>query len=87
MAMRFIPDNREVEMVGDEERQESQKPRKAGFWQVVKSVMAGALGVQARHRQEEDFASHSPLPFIVGGLIFTALFIAALALIVSLVVP
>lgn len=69
------------------EQAEQQKPRKAGFWQVVRSVMAGALGVQARHRQEEDFSSHSPLPFIVGGLIFTALFIGVLALIVSLVVP
>lgn len=66
---------------------EKQKPRKASFWQVVRSTMMGALGVQARHRQEEDFASHSPLPFIVGGLIFTAFFIGALVLIVSLVVP
>lgn len=73
----------------DNQRQEpqEQKPRKATFWQVVRSVLAGALGVQARRRQEEDFSTHSPMPFIIGGLIFTALFIAALMLIVSLVVP
>lgn len=74
-------------MTSEEKKQEGHKPRKATFWQVVRSVLAGALGVQARHRQEEDFASHSPFPFIIGGLIFTALFIAALVLIVSLVVP
>lgn len=67
--------------------EENQKPRKATFWQVVRSVMAGALGVQASRRQEEDFSSGSPLPFIIGGLIFTGLFIATLVLIVNLVVP
>lgn len=74
-------------MVTEEEKRETPEPRKATFWQVVKSVLAGAIGVQAQRRQEEDFSSHSPLPFIVGGLIFTALFIATLVLIVSLVVP
>lgn len=74
-------------MAHENEEHQEPKPRKAGFWQVVRSVLAGALGVQARHRQEEDFSSSSPLPFIVGGLIFTILFIAVLALIVSLVVP
>lgn len=74
-------------MVTEEGIQQGQKPRKPTVWQVVRSVMAGALGVQARHRQEEDFSSHSPLPFIIGGLIFTAFFIATLVLIVTLVVP
>ena len=74
-------------MIREDDGQQQSGPRKATFWQVVKSVLAGALGVQASRRQEEDFSSHSPLPFIVGGLIFTALFIGILVLIVSLVVP
>ncbi|MFE8069784.1 DUF2970 domain-containing protein [Marinobacteraceae bacterium S3BR75-40.1] len=70
----------------DQQRQEDDsQTQKAGFWQVVTSVLAGAFGVQSRKKQEMDFSSHSPLPFIVGGLIFTLLFIGTIALIVSLV--
>lgn len=71
----------------DDTRSGNRPPRKATFWQVVRSVLAGALGVQKSQRQEEDFSSHSPLPFIVGGIIFTALFVLGLILIVNLVVP
>ena len=76
----------EAEMIDDQKPAPGQ-PRKPTFWQIVRSVLMGALGVQSHQRREEDFSSHSPLPFIIGGLVFTGLFIATLVLIVSLVVP
>lgn len=64
---------------------ETEHHRRPGFWQVAGSVAAAAFGVRARKHQEMDFASRSAKPFIIGGLIFTLLFIAGLALIVHLV--
>ncbi len=49
---------------------------------VLQSILAGAFGVQSARRREEDFSSSSPLPYIIGGLLFTLIFIGTLALIV-----
>ncbi len=64
---------------------EYEDERKPSFWQVVISVLAAALGVNSRKNQERDFQSSSPLPFIVGGLIFGVIFIVAVALVVAIV--
>ena len=57
-------------------------PRRKGpsVLKVLQSVVAGAFGVQSGKRHEEDFSSHSPVPYIVGGLLFAFGFIATLAL-------
>ncbi len=55
-----------------------------GFWQVVQSVAGAAFGVQSRRRREGDFASSSPWPFVVAGLLFTAMFIGVLMFVVQL---
>ncbi len=60
------------------------KPR-LGFFKVVQSILAGALGVQSSKRREEDFESASPWAFIVGGLIFGGLFIGGLIILVNVV--
>jgi len=57
---------------------------KASIGQVISSVIAGAVGVQSRTGRERDFAQSSVLPFIIGGLLFTALFVGGLALLVKL---
>ncbi len=62
-----------------------EEEKKPTFWQVVISVLAAALGVNSRKNQERDFQSSSPLPFIVGGLIFGLIFIIAVALVVAIV--
>ena len=64
---------------------DDQKQTKPGFWQVVLSVLAAALGVNSRRNQERDFESSTPLPFIVGGVIFGVIFVVTIALIVMLV--
>lgn len=56
-----------------------------GFWQVVLSVLAAALGVNSRRNQERDFESSTPVPFIVGGIIFGVIFVVSIALIVMVV--
>lgn len=57
-----------------------------GFWSVTFSVIAAAFGVQSDKNRQRDFSQGSPLPYIVGGLIFTAVFVLTLVGIVMLVV-
>lgn len=59
--------------------------KKPGFWQVVFSVLAAALGVNSERNRERDFNASSPWPFIVGGIIFGVAFVAGVALVVMLV--
>ncbi|MGO1461021.1 MAG: DUF2970 domain-containing protein [Marinobacter sp.] len=66
------------------QKDKNKKPQGPGVLKVMQSVAAGALGVQSSKRREEDFGSHSPLPYIIGGLLFTALFIGTLVLIVQI---
>lgn len=54
-------------------------------WQVIRSVIAAAIGVQNRKNRERDFMHGDPLTFIITGLVFTALFVLALVGIVYLV--
>ncbi len=62
-----------------------QGPRKPGVLKIMQSMLAGAIGVQSHKRLQEDFSSHSPAPYIVAGLLFTATFVVGLIIIVKLV--
>ncbi len=64
----------------------AKKKKHPGILKILQSILAGALGVQSGKRQEEDFASHSPWPYIIAGVIFTAGFVVTLLLIVNWVV-
>lgn len=55
------------------------------FLNLMQSILGAALGVQSSRRLEEDFNSSSPLPYIVGGLLFTASFVGVLLPVVHLV--
>ena len=65
-----------------QEETSTQKPR---FGSVILSILAAAIGVQSDKNRERDFANGSPLTFIIGGFVFTFLFIATVALAVGLV--
>ncbi|MGF2734891.1 DUF2970 domain-containing protein [Marinobacter sp. DUT-1] len=52
----------------------------------MQSILAGAFGVQSDKRREEDFSSHSPWPYIIAGLLFTAAFVGGLILVVQAVI-
>ena len=62
-----------------------QKPAKPGLGSLVKSILAAAIGVQTDKNREKDFAQGNPLAFIIGGFVFTLLFIATVATVVGLV--
>jgi len=64
---------------------EDQKPGSPGVLKIMQSILAGALGVQSDRRRQEDFSSHSPTPYIIAGLLFTAAFVGGLILVVNLV--
>jgi len=59
--------------------------RKLGFWSIVLSTLAAAIGVQSQKNRERDFAQGRPLAFIVAGVIFTVLFILTVVTVVNLV--
>ena len=73
--------------MAEERDNETQLTRKKGpgVFKVMQSILAGALGVQSDKRREEDFSSHSPWPYIIAGILFTAGFVIALIVVVKLV--
>lgn len=62
---------------------EQESPEKLSVFQVVGSVLAGALGVQSSKNRQRDFAQNSFMPFIVGGILFTVLFVGSIMLLVN----
>jgi hypothetical protein len=61
------------------------KQSKPGLISVVKSILAAGIGVQSEKNRTRDFEQGNPLLFIIGGIIFTLLFIASIATIVGFV--
>jgi len=49
----------------------------------VKSILAAALGVQSSANREHDFENGKASSFIIGGIVFTVLFIVTLLSIVT----
>lgn len=68
------------------EQQDEQRRRRLSPWQVVKSILAAALGVQSEEARRRDFSKGSPAAFVIGGIVFTAVFVLVLVLIVQAVV-
>lgn len=60
--------------------------KKPGMLSLMASVLAAAIGVQSKEKLEQDFSQSSPMPFIIAGVVFTALFVVGLIFIVKLVV-
>jgi len=67
--------------------QESGKASKPGVLAIAFSVIAAAFGVQSDANRQRDFSHGSALAYIIGGLIFTVLFVLTLIGVVMLVVP
>ena len=59
---------------------------KPGFFDIVGSVVSAAFGVQSSKNRLRDFSGGSAAPYIVGGIIFTVLFILAIVAVVKMVV-
>lgn len=72
-------------MTEDEDNSENRK--QPGTLAVAFSVIAAAFGVQSEAARERDFSQGSPLPYIIGGLVFTVLFVLTIVGVVMLVLP
>ncbi|WP_251359138.1 DUF2970 domain-containing protein [Kangiella sp. TOML190] len=51
------------------------QPSSLGFWSTIKSVLGAMIGVQSEAQREKDFEKADPVKLILGGIIFTVLFI------------
>jgi|TARA_B110000483_G_scaffold77522_2_gene96542 hypothetical protein len=51
---------------------------------IIRSTLAGAIGVQSNKNREEDFKNGSIWVYIVSGIIFTALFILTVTTVVKI---
>jgi len=63
-----------------------QKNTTPGLFHLLKTAAAAAFGVQSKKNLETDFSQKTIIPYIVIGVLFTALFVLSLVAIVSLVV-
>ena len=70
---------------GDAEGESNVPANKPGLGTVVKSILAAAIGVQSNKNRKQDFEGGNPLAFIIGGFIFTLLFIITIATVVGFV--
>ncbi|MGB5324254.1 MAG: DUF2970 domain-containing protein [Pseudomonadales bacterium] len=70
----------------NEEPDDNNKRATPGAWQIIRSTIAAAFGVQSEANRQRDFGSRkSVYIYIASGIIFTALFVLAVAWIVSMV--
>lgn len=63
----------------------SQNKQKPNLIALIKSILAAAIGVQSDKNRTRDFEQGNPLVFIIGGIVFTLLFIITIASVVGLV--
>ena len=59
---------------------------KPTIWDVVKSVLSAAIGVQSDKNRRADFEQGSLPVYIIAGLIFTVFFVVTLIFLVSKVI-
>lgn len=59
--------------------------KKPNMFQVFGSVAAAAFGVQSSENRERDFKKGKFSTFVIGGIVFTVLFVLGVYLVVSAV--
>ncbi len=57
-----------------------------GFWSIVLSTLAAAIGVQSEKNRQRDFSQGRPAVFITAGILFTLLFILTVVSVVHWVI-
>jgi hypothetical protein len=58
---------------------------KANFFEIIKSVLSAAIGVQSDENRKKDFEQGSFFSYIIAGVIFTVLFVGFIIFVVSTV--
>jgi len=59
---------------------------KPGLFQLILSIMAGAIGVQSDRNRERDFERGDFRRFVIGGVVFTTLLILTLIALVRWII-
>ncbi len=72
-------------MSENDANEQQDAPTKPSTLQVIASVAAAAFGVQNSKNRKRDFEQNSILPYIIGGVVFTVVFVGAVYLVVSTV--
>lgn len=67
------------------QRPEPVSDKAPGFFDIVLSTVAAAFGVQSKRNYQRDFKNGNIWVFIAAGVIFTVLFVAVVAAIVTTV--
>ena len=67
-------------------RHSGETRRSLTFFQMVGSILASFFGVQSSEKRERDFALGKPLAFFLVGVLMTAVWYGAIALVVHFVV-
>ncbi len=65
----------------------SEGRKKTPWLRVIFSTLAAAFGVQSQKNLEADEKEGKIMPFIITGIIFTAIFVLSLVWLVSNIVP
>jgi hypothetical protein len=69
-----------------EDNDHTNDEQKLGFLHIITSVLGAAIGVQNSKNQEKDFSNKQSIYiYIAAGVLFTALFVFAVASVVKLV--
>lgn len=69
----------------NDESKQPDKPKRPNILQVLQSIIGAAFGVQTEAARQRDFQHGSPAVYIIGGIVFTVLFIIAVIVIVNIV--
>ena len=56
------------------------------FLKALLRAAQAAFGVQSKANMEADFKQQSPLPFIIAGVVFTALFVLVMIVLSQLLI-
>ena len=59
------------------------KSCKLNFFEVIKSVLAAAIGIQSLQNQKKDFKSNKAYIYIIFGFVFTVIFVTTLIIVVK----
>lgn len=59
--------------------------RRPGMLAVIASILAAAFGVQSSRNKERDFRHGNYRHFIIGGIVFTIVFVLAVIFVVRMV--
>jgi hypothetical protein len=65
------------------EQSNNQHKTKPGIFKVIASILAAGFGVQSSKNRERDFKQGKRSHYIIGGIVFTLIFIITLLIVVN----